>query len=379
MSDVNDEATEVDDVTSTLNSRLGALDAVRGAAILGVVATHSLTATISVTQSEAFPPMLFRLFADGLFGVQLFFVLSGFLLFLLYRDAVDYSSATYWGRRVARIWPLWIVFVVAYYAVIGAPPDGPAPAVAMILSLLFLGWLSPALLAVPQGGITIMQEMGHYALFAALRRRSVDVLAITVIVGYFSYFLCLGLQKFVSGGVVRFVADSWMDFGLFRTWPYFVLGGFTYLVYSAVRGGAVSWALTKRRALLLSLAIVLSFFVPVGYGVSNAHAIGVLLLAALVAIFLNSIPVAGHTLRVVGRYAYFIYFFHFWALRWIEDWFSGRTLPGMPAASVQANVATLGAIYIAAVALSVAAAAVSWRCFEGPIVRMSHLRRKPLA
>ena len=107
------------------HSRIPALDAVRGVAILMVVATHSLSATVAVTGSYNIPAPLFKLFDYGQFGVQLFFVLSGWLMFSLYTGHGDFLQSSYWARRWARIWPLWIVFVVATFAFLTNPnPEG---------------------------------------------------------------------------------------------------------------------------------------------------------------------------------------------------------------------------------------------------------------
>ena len=66
--------------TRSGTQRIGSLDAVRGMAILAVIATHSLSATVAVTGSYSIPPPIFRAFDFGQFGVPLFFALSGLSL-----------------------------------------------------------------------------------------------------------------------------------------------------------------------------------------------------------------------------------------------------------------------------------------------------------
>ena len=78
-----------------MQQRIPQLDAVRGVAIL-VVMLHN---------SGAFP----RLFAQGWMGVDLFFVLSGFLItgILLDTKQSDGYFRNFYVRRCLRIWPLY--------------------------------------------------------------------------------------------------------------------------------------------------------------------------------------------------------------------------------------------------------------------------------
>ncbi len=107
---------------STPPRRIPALDGVRGVAILMVVAYHYVAIPIHQSPSPLLQ-WLRHLLSRGGTGVDLFFVLSGFLIgriLIHYREARNYYRVFY-IRRVARIFP-------AYYE----------------LLLLFLGlrWLS---------------------------------------------------------------------------------------------------------------------------------------------------------------------------------------------------------------------------------------------
>ncbi len=88
----------------------------------------------------------------------------------------------------------------------------------------------------------------------------------------------------------------------------------------------------------------------------------------LLALALNAIPIVGEMLRSIGRYSYFVYFFHFWVLRWIEDLYRGMDLPGDDQTSVTWNIATLLVIWIVATFVSWSVGWVSWRILEKPIV-----------
>jgi len=92
--------------------RLRQLDAVRGIAILLVI-FHN--------QSQKYPSLhLQRLFADGWMGVDLFFVLSGFLITGILVDAKtsDGYFKNFYARRCLRIWPLYYSLIVFMFVVV---------------------------------------------------------------------------------------------------------------------------------------------------------------------------------------------------------------------------------------------------------------------
>src|SRR6202453_2063173 len=93
---------------------LPALDGVRGFAVLGVACSHLFPASPH-TPFEAF---VHKPFAFGASGVDLFFVLSGFLITGILYDSLpdpDFFRKFY-ARRVLRIFPLYYG-VLALYAI----------------------------------------------------------------------------------------------------------------------------------------------------------------------------------------------------------------------------------------------------------------------
>ncbi|HWB87515.1 MAG TPA: acyltransferase [Bryobacteraceae bacterium] len=98
-------------------SHIPALDGVRGLAILLVIAFH---ARIVFTSASAIPFFAVLLLGLGWSGVDLFFVLSGFLItgiLLDTRDSPDYFR-TFYLRRVLRIFPLYFAYLILVLVVL---------------------------------------------------------------------------------------------------------------------------------------------------------------------------------------------------------------------------------------------------------------------
>jgi peptidoglycan/LPS O-acetylase OafA/YrhL len=94
-------------------SRIPELDGLRGLAILLVLLYHF------VSSPRIQPPLFHKLFAIGWSGVDLFFVLSGFLIggiLLDVRESPNYFR-TFYGRRFYRIVPLYYLWIGAYFVI----------------------------------------------------------------------------------------------------------------------------------------------------------------------------------------------------------------------------------------------------------------------
>ena len=97
--------------------------------------------------------------------------------------------------------------------------------------------------------------------------------------------------------------------------------------------------------------------------------LGFVVIAAAIAVVANAIPAVGPSLRSIGRYSYFMYFFHFWVLRGIERWYTGPKDTTEPY-----NLLWVFTIWTIAVASSWAVGLVSWNLFEKRILAWAHRR-----
>jgi len=91
---------------------LPALTGIRGVAAWFVVLFH-----VRIGASAQLPAWLIGIFAKGYLAVDLFFMLSGFVLWLNYSESLRSKGAAsvprFFGRRIARIWPLHAAILCA--------------------------------------------------------------------------------------------------------------------------------------------------------------------------------------------------------------------------------------------------------------------------
>jgi peptidoglycan/LPS O-acetylase OafA/YrhL len=358
-------------------SRVSTLDAVRAIAVLGVIGTHSLSASVAVTQSYDFPKSVFMLFDFGQFGVQVFFALSGWLIFsLYYRKSPQVSGSHYWARRIARIWPLWALFVLLYFLLYDQDTAGLPAWLAIVLCLLFLGWTVSSLVAIPTGGLTIQQEMGHYALFWLFRKKSVDFFLLTVILGYFSYFLADDLADlFPENTFLMDSINAWLRLSLFTSWPFFVFGGLAYLAFTTwrIKSSPGQMAFSFKTGVLLLVTLLLGTQIFYSQETPSYFVIGFVIFSVLLGIAIDRIPNVNSVFWSIGRYSYFMYFFHFLVLRQLEVVY--RNIFGVePSTSPFWNILVLLGMFTASAAISWSVAWVSWRIFESPILRIARTR-----
>ncbi len=155
--------------------QLDALTGLRGIAAWFVVFYH-----IRLALLDLLPPSAIGLLAKGYLAVDLFFMLSGFVMWLNYGHRfarVSQIRAGYLGfmrKRIARVWPLHVavlaamVAFVAVLAATGRPVAGYPVAELGLHVLLVQNWGLTDTLSWNHPAWSISAEMGAYLLFPVL-------------------------------------------------------------------------------------------------------------------------------------------------------------------------------------------------------------------
>lgn len=140
--------------------KLTLLEVGRAAAAIAVVLYHAAQAGDSFTSGRLYPA-----FGWGLYGVDFFFVLSGFIIFHVHRDDPRDSSAAkrFLSKRLRRIYVPYLPVGLGMCGIYLSVPDLSlgTPEWSLFTSLTLLPWGPPALSV----AWTLVYEMTFYLFF----------------------------------------------------------------------------------------------------------------------------------------------------------------------------------------------------------------------
>lgn len=367
------------------------LDNLRGLAILGVIAVHSIYAVntfIPHGENDFFTYMV----GLGKYGVELFFFISGALMYSIYGLSGSFESKKYWIRRVARIYPLWIFFLIVWmilgflfqYGGVSEILVGSANMnnfshtflgmfVAGSTFTLFLS--APLWNTVIPGGWSIQAEMFHYVCFALIRRIKFNRLL--TVIAFLNAFTLISQSVRIPGtnthSWLSILLDAWIRSGFYSSLSFFTLGILFGIIISSNTQSSVrnklDEILEEKQSKLIPF--ILSFILiptPFGYTV---EALGYVLIMILVGFLSLSSNTGSWFLRFIGKYSYFMYFAHFLIL----DFLKGATKNlGLNTEFQQSQKVYFLVFYALTLLLSTAVAIPSMRYFEGPVMKLA--RRK---
>jgi peptidoglycan/LPS O-acetylase OafA/YrhL len=207
--------------------RIDNLDTCRAIAILLVIFSHlgqSWNRSGLIDQDS----ILYRLTALGAHGVELFFIISGYLMSLIYSKD-SFRVNPFILRRVARIAPLWYFYLliwVVIHLVLKTNPFVESATTWILLILIASSITSDSSNSFLQGNFSISNEWLFYLMFPILRKlRSHILLYLGIACASFAVILKIRFG-FYSGIPNQFTErEKWI--GIFAIWnalPFFILG-----------------------------------------------------------------------------------------------------------------------------------------------------------
>jgi peptidoglycan/LPS O-acetylase OafA/YrhL len=347
------------------------LDCLRFLAFLGVFLFH----TIRALPLDGFPPGLARIVravgGAGAFGVDLFFVLSAYLITqLLLREKAQTGRLdvrAFYVRRILRIWPLYFFFLgVAALLPLVAPTQQFGWKYLVGFSLLSGNW-TIVLFGVPASVANILWSVSieeqFYLLWPPLVRR-LSIKNITAVAA--AVLVVSNLTRFLLYSIVQ-ASNQSVWFNTFVRVDPIVLG-----ILLAVFLGTRRIVASGLWRLFLTSASVMALVVVSAYGNLHSHEepISALGVAAYPVVALSCLGILLGTLGIgtelargvlvyMGKISYGLYVYHLLGLWLAKTIFSG--LHGVPYFAVCACTAF---------AVTLCLSALSYHFLESPFLQL---------
>jgi peptidoglycan/LPS O-acetylase OafA/YrhL len=361
-----------------------ALDGVRGLAILMVILSHGFVANYEA--GGAVTRFIGTLFYYGAFGVDLFFVLSGFLITgILFDSLADHAYfRRFYARRALRIFPLY--YGVLFLCLLLTRPLHLHWGDMGWLLVFYLQNLHPATIVTFSPGSRI--ELFHFwslaveeqfyliwpaVVFLVRTRRS--LLLVTLVGSAGALFLRLGLIAAGASGFAIHVTTACRADDL-------LLGGALAMLYRSSQWTRVQQLAPTCFAITASCLVLSTLLLDPYLTIHPAEALWwreglrysilafgftCLIACALRASSLYQRVFQQRWLCWLGKYSYGIYVLHVFALALLAP--TLRTFVLQQTHSKLLSVATSGVVSLAA---GIAAAWLSYHFYERPFLRLKH-------
>jgi len=369
---------------SDLGPHLPALDGVRGLAILAVLLFHF----VAPSDPKGFVDAAVTwLFAYGALGVDLFFVLSGFLITgILYDSRADPAYfRNFYMRRVLRIFPLYYAVLVIVFFVVPAIPALQGSEIAGLRSHQAWAWLYGVNIYLAIHGGWVLSYLTH---FWSLAVEEQFYLVWPLIVWLLAanprlllmFPLVAALASFGSRIVASFLGVSLIATTVLTPFQLdsLAIGGFLAIYLRQPRGDARARRLIVPMTLtgigLLLLQFGARHFTEYGSDLQSLRSgafrllLAALLLKALLAPsssswsrFFRSSPMV-----ILGKYSYGLYVYH----HFFSYYFAEHRTDVALASVVGSHLAALAIQAAAGMAASMAIAWLSYEYFEKYFLRL---------
>ena len=327
-----------------LSNRNPWIDILRGIAIFAVVVVHVIANSNDVTYSITGGKYMSEFFENtlnyGVYGVELFFFLSGWLLVSIYgiNKNQKFVLGSYWKRRLARIMPLWILFIALgileariigkgpWLAARNVPEGGNSlvhtPLFIWILSLTFTLWLVDSLWnTVMPGGWSIQAEIAHYLAFPIIRKYDKSFLFKIWAVSYFVFSVIEETKHlFLNIPLLGRILEALFRLNFLSNSLFFILGILAFSVYNNWKSGVGQSEIinsAKKNGIFVVLATLTTFFAPLTYG-RTIDGLGFIFVSIVVTSAIIHMNLLKKMFLTLGKYSYFIYFCHFKVLTFMR-------------------------------------------------------------
>lgn len=220
--------------TTKTESRIAFLDGLRGVAILLVILFHAYA---------RWPELLpfgntfakFPVFAYGWLGVQLFFIISGFVIFMTLERCLNFQEFIL--RRWLRLFPAMLACSVIIFVTAPLLPERPAGAVFYYDLIPGLTFINPTLWAKLLGldirGIegafwSLYVEVKFYIIFGVLYFSVGWRNALLALIGLFSISAMIAVLRETAPGINMFFFSQMMGFVSAQYYGWFAAGVLYY-------------------------------------------------------------------------------------------------------------------------------------------------------
>ena len=286
------------------------LDVLRGIAVLMVIMIHLAFTLYNFNKSSSSADELKSItdFARyGSAGPMLFFLISGFLLESLYYK--KYSSKVFFKRRLARIYPMWVLFTLVsilsayttgFYGD-GVKLDSLYNVLIAVLFLGFLGIFIPSTWDFIPGGWSIEGEVVNYLTFPLIRKFSM----VTIVVLQSCYaVMVIVFQNINLGEAYAGFLRSSQIISTATFW--FILG----VIVS--RLAMKTLTVTPKLIIAGTLFITINLFLNAPNNISQwQSAVAIIIALALGLLVEKKLNFFAKLISEIGKYSYGIYLIHF--------------------------------------------------------------------
>jgi peptidoglycan/LPS O-acetylase OafA/YrhL len=303
---------------------------------------------------------------SGQRGVQLFFIVSAFTLFMSndHRREEHHPTLNFFIRRFFRLSPMFYIATAMACILV---PQAAGPRVDVVLSLLFLHGFAPGtIIHGAVGGWSIATEAIFYMclplLFRIVRNLAQAILLLAICTPAMLY-----LSRYLT---VRFPGTDYFQFlGFPVELPVFAMGIASYFVWKEFMAkGRQNPGRKELSILVLGLAFAL-YKADLPFSYANLYftaAVGALLLLALSlhpwSLFVNRFTI------FMGKISFSVYVLHFYVLQMVLQ-LIGRA--SQFHAWLGSHPATeFATVFLGAVAFSVPLSAMTWRFIEVPGINL---------